>query len=657
MGADYSHIKWVSSSDVHYGPGEDLSNGIIDLHGKRSSNDTYRDVGVSIMRYSSASGAYSSHKKGILTDLSSGSLLPGVDSFNGLTVYQVETGSPFVMQVTLENNGEKDVETPSVGIYLSTNNVISIADQQLSIYETSLTRNTPLETTYTVVLPSGTTPGDYFLGVFIDPNDEIVEYSGGTVGNNATYYPIRVVAGSATTYTVTPSAGSGGSLSPDAAQTVVDNSTTSFTVTANSGYEIDTIGGTCGGTLSGSTYTTAAITSDCTVTASFSELPPTTYTVSPSAGSGGSISPSTAQTVVENSTTSFTVTANSGYEVDTVGGTCGGSLSGSTYTTAAITSDCTVTASFSELPPTTYTVTPSAGSGGSISPDTAQTVVENSTTSFTVTANSGYEVDTVGGTCGGSLSGSTYTTAAITSDCTVTASFSELPPTTYTVTPSAGSGGSISPDTAQTVVENSTTTFTVTANSGYEVDTVGGTCGGSLSGSTYTTAAITSDCTVTASFSQISYIVTPSAGLGGSISPDTAQTVLLNATTSFTVNADNGYEIDTVSGSCGGSLSGATYTTAAITSDCTVVASFVVLTRIQMVYLTARIIAQQLQTPIRLIKTVMALEMCVMPLFTIQKRQPIQTVMVGATILRLRRPLVPPMRLICRDFPERRSTF
>ena len=125
------------------------------------------------------------------------------------------------------------------------------------------------------------------------------------------------------------------------------------------------------------------------------------------------------------------------------------------------------------------------------------------------------------------------------------------------------------------MVENSTTTFTVTANSGYEVDTVGGTCGGSLSGSTYTTAAITSDCTVTASFSQISYIVTPSAGLGGSISPDTAQTVLLNATTSFTVTADNGYEIDTVSGSCGGSLSGATYTTAAVTSDCTVVASFV----------------------------------------------------------------------------------
>jgi hypothetical protein len=105
-----------------------------------------------------------------------------------------------------------------------------------------------------------------------------------------------------------------------------------------------------------------------------------------------------------------------------VGGTCGGSLSGSTYTTAAITSDCTVTASFSELPPTTYTGNAVRGA------QVAQSVQLQHKRSlkirqprFTVTADSGYEVDTVGGTCGGSLSGSTYTTAAITSDCTVTA--------------------------------------------------------------------------------------------------------------------------------------------------------------------------------------------------------------------------------------------
>ena len=154
---------------------------------------------------------------------------------------------------------------------------------------------------------------------------------------------------------------------------------------------------------------------------------PVTYTVTPSAGSDGAISPSSPQTVMQGATTSFTLTPSSGYQIDAVGGTCNGSLSGSTYTTAAVTQDCTVTATFAELPVTTFTVTPSAGTGGSISPSTPQTVEEGATTSFTLTPSSGYQIDAVGGTCNGSLSGSTYTTAAVTQDCTVTATFAELP--------------------------------------------------------------------------------------------------------------------------------------------------------------------------------------------------------------------------------------
>ncbi|WP_020674812.1 hypothetical protein [Geopsychrobacter electrodiphilus] len=72
------------------------------------------------------------------------------------------------------------------------------------------------------------------------------------------------------------------------------------------------------------------------------------YTVSTSAGTSGSISPTSA-TVTANQTTSFTVTPDTGYNIDTVSG-CGGSLSGSTYTTGAITADCTVTASFIAAP-------------------------------------------------------------------------------------------------------------------------------------------------------------------------------------------------------------------------------------------------------------------------------------------------------------------
>ena len=70
---------------------------------------------------------------------------------------------------------------------------------------------------------------------------------------------------------------------------------------------------------------------------------------------------------------------------------------------------------------TSYTVTANAGAGGSISPETA-TVDSGSTTSFTVAPDSGYSVNTVTG-CGGTLVDATFTTGAITADCTVTASF------------------------------------------------------------------------------------------------------------------------------------------------------------------------------------------------------------------------------------------
>jgi glucose/arabinose dehydrogenase len=102
---------------------------------------------------------------------------------------------------------------------------------------------------------------------------------------------------------------------------------------------------------------------------------------------------------------------------------------GSTNTTSTLTIG---TASFTFRSTTvaapTFTVTPSAGGNGSISPSTPQSVTQGATTTFTVTANAGFSA-TVGGTCGGSLAGNTYTTAPITANCTVSATFNALPPT------------------------------------------------------------------------------------------------------------------------------------------------------------------------------------------------------------------------------------
>lgn len=72
-----------------------------------------------------------------------------------------------------------------------------------------------------------------------------------------------------------------------------------------------------------------------------------------------------------------------------------------------------------------YTAIPSAGTGGSISPSTVQTVGAGATAAFTVTADSGYDrSSTVGGSCpAGSWSGNVWTTGAISGNCTVSFSF------------------------------------------------------------------------------------------------------------------------------------------------------------------------------------------------------------------------------------------
>ncbi|MBO9662912.1 choice-of-anchor J domain-containing protein, partial [Dokdonella sp.] len=154
----------------------------------------------------------------------------------------------------------------------------------------------------------------------------------------------------------------------------------------------------------------------------------------------------------------------------------------------------------------THTVTSSVGTpSGTITPLGAQTVADGGSVSFTLTPDSGFHVDNVGGTCVGSLAGSAYTVNNVAADCTVVANFAADAGTDHTVTPSVGTGsGTIDPSTPQTVADGGSISFTLTADSGFQIGTVGGTCGGTLSGSTYTTSAVTADCTVVANFTAIS---------------------------------------------------------------------------------------------------------------------------------------------------------
>jgi YD repeat-containing protein len=130
--------------------------------------------------------------------------------------------------------------------------------------------------------------------------------------------------------------------------------------------------------------------------------------------------------------------------------------------------DLTCTATFTLR---TYQVTALAGAGGSISPS-SRTVAHGATTTFTVTPNTGYSASVTG--CGGSLLGTTYTTGSITAACTVSASFTQ---SSYTVTATAGSGGTANCDPA-TVNHDGSSICTATPGTGYVFGSWSGDCAG-----------------------------------------------------------------------------------------------------------------------------------------------------------------------------------
>ncbi|WP_374672299.1 IPTL-CTERM sorting domain-containing protein [Acidovorax temperans] len=159
-----------------------------------------------------------------------------------------------------------------------------------------------------------------------------------------------------------------------------------------------------------------------------------------------------------------------------------------------------------------YTVTPVAGTGGSMNPSAAVSVLSGSTTGFSVVPSVGYSLASVNG-CGGSLSGTTYTTGAIGADCSVNATFALK---TYSVTGAANPtiGGSVS--CSSPVSHGTTATCTATPTTDFVLTSFDG-CD-ATNGATCTVANVTSPRTVTAHFASVRTYVgatVPSTGPSG----------------------------------------------------------------------------------------------------------------------------------------------
>lgn len=116
----------------------------------------------------------------------------------------------------------------------------------------------------------------------------------------------------------------------------------------------------------------------------------------------------------------------------------------------------------------THTITASAGTGGTISPNGAVIVADGDNQTFTITAGignwiAGVQVD---GSSVGAMS--SYTFSSVTTNHSISVSFTAIPPTNHTITSSAGANGSVTPNGAITVADGGNQTFIFTANPNYQ---------------------------------------------------------------------------------------------------------------------------------------------------------------------------------------------
>ena len=208
-------------------------------------------------------------------------------------------------------------------------------------------------------------------------------------------------------FIVTASAGANGTLvcgSPASTNAVVlGDATTTCTATPNAGFQTASISG-CGGTATAAgvnAYTTAAITGDCTVSATFVANAPVNGACGTANGVAALVAPSAnlcaagTASIVGATTSSFSWS-------------CDGSNGGTNAVCVA---------------PRQYAVTSAAATNGSVS--CVGPVTAGNTTSCTATPALGYVTQSISG-CGGTPTApgvNTYTTGAFTAACTVTATF------------------------------------------------------------------------------------------------------------------------------------------------------------------------------------------------------------------------------------------
>ena len=372
-------------------------------------------------------------------------------------------------------------------------------------------------------------------------------YSAGATADSISQYTFKNVrADSAikvvykiTTYTITSNAGNGGSISPQGVSNVNYGATPRFTITPNTGYFIDSV--LVNNTLVNSvnnTYTFDTIKSNQIIRVVFKLQ---TFSINAIAGNGGSISPQGISNVNYGATPSYTITPNTGYIIDSIIVNGNKVTNVNNYTFDTIKSNQTIQVAFKLQ---SYTITASAGNGGSISPQGISNVNYGATPNYSITPNTGYLIDSifVNNSWINNVNNN-YTFDTIKSNQTIRVVFKLQ---IFSITASAGNGGSISPQGISNVNYGATPSYTITPNMGYQIDSIIVNNVRVNNNNNYTFDTIKANQTIRVTFKLQTYTITAIAGNGGTISPQGVGNANYGTTPTYTITPNTGYIVDSI---------------------------------------------------------------------------------------------------------------
>lgn len=338
-------------------------------------------------------------------------------------------------------------------------------------------------------------------------------------------------------FTITATSGSGGTISPAGDVAVPYGSNQQFIISSDVGYYIDSLFVNGNHVDSLTSYTFINVTASHTIHAKFTI---NSYNIVASAGLNGSISPVGTVSVTHGSSQQFVVTPDEGYQVDSVWVDGGFVDSTTSYTFNNVTSNRTIHVTFKIR---TYTITATASAGGSITPNGTISVNHGEDKSFSFEPNTGYHFDSLLVNSVRADSSVSYTFYNISSNQNIAAYFSI---NQFTITPTSGTGGSITPSGIVSVNYGSSRQFTITPDAGYHLDSIivdGFKVDSTIS---YTFTSVTSNHTINAMFSINVYTITASVDGNGSITPVGAVNINYGGSQLFVITPDLNYRIDSI---------------------------------------------------------------------------------------------------------------